>query len=254
MLIASSPILCCICSHLVDCFNHSIPVEKKFSRYKHWFQPHDYFRYPHDTLVIAEFRNPYDWLLAMHNVPHHSPAHAGLEMKDFLSKPWTTKRVGLDMQLKGNEMCQHHFRYKDVISCVHKPEPNVPVDNRHSLDKPFYEMRNDGSGEPYANIMEMRSDKIRNIMEIKDFPGVADLWMVQYEYMLAHGTQEILDRITEWTGVEAKCDAYPPQFRRQRNVTEDFVRYVTAHLNWTVEEYVGYEPTILATEEDDFEE
>lgn len=180
--------------------------------------------------------------MAMHAVPHHSPAHAGLEMEEFLSKKWTTERIGLDLQLKGNEMCQHHFRYKDIVSCVHKPEPNVPVDNRHSLDKPFYEMRNDGSGEPYANIMEMRSDKIRNIMEIKDFPGVADLWMVQYEYMLAHGTQELLDRITEWTGIKPMCDAFPPQFRRQRNMTDDFVQYVTSHLNWTVEELIGYEP------------
>lgn len=234
--------------HLLDCFNHSIPVEKKFTRYKHWFMPRDYFRYPHDTLVIAEFRNPYDWLRAMREVPHHSPAHANLPWKKFLSKPWTMPRIGLDLELKGTEMCQHHFKYKDLISCIHRPVPNATIDERHSLDRPFYEMRNDGSGLPYDNIMELRSDKIRNILEIKDFPGVADLWMVQYEYMVSHGTQQILDRIEEWTGVKPKCDAYPPQFRRQRNMTKDFVQYVTDHLNWTVEELIGYEPTVFVDE------
>jgi len=235
-------------SHLVDCFNYSVPVEKKFSRYKHWFQPKDYFRYPHDTLVIAEFRNPYDWLLAMQDTPHHMPSHANLEWKEFLTKAWTTPRVGLDLKMKGNEMCQHHFEYKDIISCVHKPEPDTPTDNRYSLDKPFYEMRLDGSGKPYDNIMDMRADKIRNIMEIKDFPGVADLWMVQYEYMLWHGTKELLDRITEWTGITPQCKPFPPQRRRQRNMTDEFMQYVTAHMNWTTEEWIGYEPVAPSME------
>mgnify|MGYP005843947633 CR=1 FL=1 len=240
-------------------------MEKKFSRYKHWFQPNDPFRYPHDTLVIAEFRNPYDWLMAMHHVPHHSPAHAGVDWKTFLTKTWTTKRIGLDLKLKGDEMCQHHFQYRDLISCIHKPEPWVPVDNRTSLDKPFYEMRNDGSGEPYDNIMEMRSDKIRNTLEIKDFEGVADLWMIQYEYMLSHGTKELLDRITEWTGVKPKCKPYPPQDRRVREVPEDFIQFITDHLNWTAEAHIGYEPirpirpvsereNVGSTEEEEYDE
>ena len=225
-------------------------MEKKFSRYKHWFQPRDYWRYPHDTLVIAEFRNPYEWLMAMHEVPHHAPAHAAVDLKTFLTKPWTTKRIGLDLKLKGDELCQHHFQYKDLVSCVHKPEPHVPVDNRHSLDKPFYEMRNDGSGKPYDNIMEMRSDKIRNTLEIRDFPGVADLWLVQYEYLLSHGTQGLLQRITEWTGIEPKCNPFPPQIRPRRNLTQFFVQHVTEHLNWTTEAYIGYEPIQEVMDED----
>ena len=228
--------------HLEDCFNHSIPVKKHFSRYKHWFQPKDYWRYPHDTLVVAQFRDPYLWLEAMRAVPHHMPSHAGLDWKPFLEKTWTTPRIGLDLKLKGDEMCQHHYKYRDVISCIHKPEPDAPIDNRHSLDKPFYEMRNDGSGEPYDNIMELRSDKIRDILEIKKFPGVADLWMVQYEYMLAQGTQKLLDHITEWTGIKPQCKAYPPQNRPQRELTKEFVEYVTAHLNWTVEAEIGFVP------------
>ena len=229
-------------SHLHDCFNHSLPVRKTFSRYKHWFQPHDYWRYPHDTLVIAQFRDPYLWLEAMRSIPHHMPAHAGLEWPEFLSKPWTTPRIGLDLELKGDEMCQHHFQYKDIISCIHRPEPERPVDNRHSLDKPLYEMRNDGSGIPYDNITELRSDKIRNILEIRDFPGVADLWILQYEYMLAHGTQQLLDHIEEWTGVKAKCSAFPPQNRPQRGLTTEEIRYINDHLNWTMEAAIGFEP------------
>ena len=99
--------------------------------------------------------------------------------------------------------------------------------------------------------IELRSDKIRNILEIKEFPGVADLWMVQYEFLLSQGTQELLDRITEWTGVEPRCKAFPPQFRRQRNITKEFVYYVTDHLNWTVEAEIGYEPMAIMEENDD---
>lgn len=178
----------------------------------------------------------------MHHVPHHSPSHSGVDWKTFVTKTWTTPRVGLDLELKGDETCQHHFKYKDLISCIHRPEPWKPVDNRTSLDKPFYEMKRDGSGEPYDNIMEMRSDKIRDTLEIKNFEGVADLWMIQYEYMLRTGTKQLLDRITEWTGIQPKCKAYPPQERRQREMPEDFIQFVTDHLNWTTEAFIGYEP------------
>jgi len=53
-------------SHLGTCFNHSIPVRRRLKRYKHWFQdeslPTEPFR---RALVVAMFRNPFDWIEAM---------------------------------------------------------------------------------------------------------------------------------------------------------------------------------------------
>ena len=222
-------------------------MENRLSRYKHWFQYNNPKAYPHDTLVLAQFRNPYDWLKAMQHVPHHSPEHISKHWSVFLSKPWTMDRIGSDLLLTGNEICQENFHYRDIISCVREPLPRTHYNHtlRYSEQQPFYEMRNDGSGIPYNNIMELRADKIRNFLSTSQYPGVADVWVLQYEFLLQTGTQHLLDRISEWTGITPTCEAKPPQIRKQkikeRTVTPDFAAYVRKNLNWTVEKLIGYE-------------
>ena len=246
--------------HISACFGHALPVEKQLTRYKHWFQYPAPERYPHDTLVLAQFRNPYDWLKAMERVPHHAPAHfrlkagADLEKQDsqndwrlFLTKPWTMERFGADLDWDESQMCQENFHYKDLVSCVKEPQPHSFYNHtlRYSEHQPFYEMKNDGSGEPYANIMEMRTDKIRNFLSVADYEGVAALWVVQYEYLLSRGTQHLINRIAEWTGVRPQCQAKPPQARLQKKsrvLSVEFSRFVRLNLNWTVERMIGYEP------------
>ena len=235
-------------------------MEKELTRYKHWFQYPDPTRYPHDTLVLAQFRNPYDWLKAMERVPHHAPAHfrlkpgADYEKQDsqndwrlFLTKEWTMERLGADIGWDESQMCQENFRFKDLVSCVKEPMPHSFYNHtlRYSEHQPFYEMKNDGSGEPYANIMEMRTDKIRNFLDVASYEGVAAVWVVQYEYLLSRGTQHLIDRIAEWTGVQPQCKAKPPQARLQKKsrvLSPDFCKHVRMHLNWTVEQMIGYEP------------
>jgi hypothetical protein len=148
--------------HISECFNYSIPVKRTLTRYKHWFQYNNPDKYPHDTLVIAQFRNPYDWLKAMEHVPHHSPAHlrtaltadtdmrsSGNDWKIFLTKPWTTNRTGEDLKLFGNETCQEDFPYQDIVSCVIEPLPHEHYNHtiRYSEHQPFYEMI-PGTGKP----------------------------------------------------------------------------------------------------------
>lgn len=197
----------------------------------------------------------------MEHVPHHSPAHlrtkqgastndnsASNDWKTFLTKPWTMERAGADLLLKGDEICQEDFPYRDIISCTIEPlsHDHFNYTIRYSEHQPFYEMRNDGSGEPYANILEMRTDKIRNfLLDVPQYNGVADMWTLQYEYLVSTGTQHLLDRIQEWTGIEPKCKAILPQVRPTKStriVRADFAGHIHKHLNWTVEHWIGYEP------------
>lgn len=234
-------------------------VRKKFTRYKHWFQYENPDAYLHDTLVLAQFRNPYEWLKAMEHVPHHSPAHlrtelnasketgqSGNDWKIFLTKEWTMPRVGLDLNVTGNPICQDNFRYRDAVSCYLEPLSLSHYGHtiRYSEHQPFYEMRNDGSGEPYKNILELRTDKIRNFLSLASHPGVADVWALQYEYLVSKGTQHLLDRIEEWTGVKPKCSAKEPQYRapkKSRKISREFAAHIRQNLNWTVESWVGYQ-------------
>jgi len=241
-------------SHLSNCFGHALTVKKELTRYKHWFQYDDPSKYPHDTLVVAQFRNPYDWLKAMQHVPHHSPAHLPSDntWEEFLTKSWTTERMGTDLWPNRTEhptktVCQQHFLYRDIVSCDLEPLPHSYYDHkiRYSEHQPFYELRNDGSGEAYDNILEMRTDKIRNFLSVADYEGVTDVWVVQYEYLVHKGTQHFLNRMAEWTGVEPKCEPKPPQIRtpkKSRILEPEFARHIREHLNWTVEGWIGFKP------------
>lgn len=195
--------------------------------------------------------------------PHHAPAHirtqanatyqmkgAGNDWRIFLTKPWTTERIGKDLLLTGNETCQEHFMYRDIVSCIREPVPKSHYKHKlkYSEQTPFYEMRNDGSGEPYDNILEMRSDKIRNFLSVRDYDGVADVWVLRYEDLLRKGTHQLLDQIEEKTGVKPNCKAHPPQTervnKRLRQISPGFAAHVRKHLNWTVEGWIGYEPDL----------
>lgn len=199
----------------------------------------------------------------MEEIPHHSPAHlrthpnstyetkgAGNDWRIFLTKPWTTERIGEDLLLHGNETCQEDFLYRDVVSCITRPLPKSQYNHKINFgeDVPFYEMRNDGSGEPYDNILEMRTDKIRNHLSVKNYEGVADLIVSRYENLVNKGTRHLLDRIEEVTGVKPNCQAYPPQAGRVNErllqITPGFAAHVREHLNWTVEGWIGFEPEL----------
>mmetsp|Transcript_8987 Transcript_8987/g.21874 ORF Transcript_8987/g.21874 Transcript_8987/m.21874 type:complete len:351 (-) Transcript_8987:318-1370(-) len=246
-----------IYGHLGLCFNHTIPVHRSLSRYKHWFQYDDASKIPSDTLSIAMFRDPMTWTWAMKAVPHHAPAHIDLPWDKFVTKEWTTERLykdeaWRDEQMKLNKahgrICQEDFHYHEIVSCLIRPYPEgfwgTHRKHRFSQHQPFYEMRvNDPKGRPYKNILEMRADKIRNFVESAAYSNVEGFWHFQYESLLKTGTKELVENIERATGVKrhpGKCKIYEPQDRRKREMDPEFLDYMADHVDWTAEALIGY--------------
>jgi len=236
--------------HLGECFNHTVPIRRRLTRYKHWFQ-HETDRkdrqYDH-SLVINEFRNVYHWTEAMRKVPHHAPNHVDLKWKEFVTRTWTMDRVGKDLDMTEEEkvgrVCQEDFYYKDIITCNQRPYPdgywNASHKHRYSEHQPFYEMRNDGSGEPYDNILEFRAAKTRNLLSVINFPWVEDMWVIRYEDLLAEGTKQIISAVEKATGVKATCMASPPQNRKKRSIDKGMKKWLDDHVDWDAEGLIGY--------------
>ena len=260
-----------------ECFNHTIAIERKLKRYKHWFQDENVGE-PIEprTLVVALFRNPFEWVEAMRkkvrtflceddsircilvlksqlslfyhaSKPHHAPAHMFIEdWREFVSKPWTMKRVGKDLNMSIEDrskknVCQEYFMYKDVISCHTRPYDEDFFNKTHfSEHQPFYEMRNDGSGQPFDNILKMRAAKIRNFLATKNYADVEKLIVLQYERLVESGTKGLIQNIVDLTGVEAKCGVYPPQDRRKRHIDRELIQYLMKNLDWDAENMLGY--------------
>lgn len=239
--------------HLKECFDHSIPVNRQLTRYKHWFQDEHIVdnRVTNGTLVLAMFRNPFEWIEAMRARPHHASEHIHLGWEEFVTKPWTMERVGFDLNMTEDEKndpkaCQEDFMYRDIISCHVRPYPKGSFEKTYmSNHQPFYEMRNDGSGDPFKNILEMRAAKNLNFLSVKDYRAVKELWLIQYEALSEGGTAEVIRDIEKMTGATAKCRAYPPQNRKRRNISKDEIKYIEEHVSWEAENAIGYSKTGL---------
>lgn len=193
--------------------------------------------------------------------PHHASNHMELNWKDFISRPWTMERVGRDLDVMNDRtertldtvVCQEKFQFRDVVSCHQKPYPSdhrfrnkTRTGHRFSEHQPFYEMRNDGSGVPYANLLEMRAAKIRNMLNTSNYRGVRKLDIVRYEDLVARGTGGIIGRLEALTEIRARCATVPSQNRVRRKGVMDLetVQYVTEHIDWHAERLIGYNHSI----------
>ena len=147
-------------------------------------------------------------------------------------------------QKSDGRVCQENFQYKDIVTCNLRPYPdgywNATHKHRYSEHQPFYEMRNDGSGEPYDNILEFRAAKIDNFLSVSQYPWVKDLWVLRYETLLLEGTKPIIAAIEKITGVKATCDPSPPQSRKKRKVDKDLQKWLKQHVDWDMEGRIGY--------------
>jgi len=243
-----------IYEHLGECFNHSIPVHRRLTRYKHWFQDERVGFITKDTLAIAMFRNPFEWVEGMRKKPHHAPMHMYLPWEDFITRPWTMKRAGsdltLDEEVKQKQFgCQEHFNFNDLISCEKRPyaEGFFKQATRYSEHQPFYEMRNDGSGEPFDNLLEMRAAKIRNFLSVVSYENVNKLMILQYEELLREGTDQLIRKIEELSGKMANCNPTPPQIRAHRKINSRLFHQLLDRIDWDAEKLIGYSATGIQT-------
>ena len=173
-------------------------------------------------------RDPYYWVDAMRRKPWHATEHFGLNWKDFVSKPWTMDRVGLDLEIDGvvvdtassgndprpNVTCQENYQYHQIVSCIAFPFPkdhyfmfkgeSKKQRNMFERSRPFYEMHYD-TGKPYDSLLELRRDKILNFLSTTNYSHVRDHVVVNYEKLIREGTGFLVKYVEAATGAKATC-------------------------------------------------
>eukprot|EP00550_Attheya_septentrionalis_P004436 CAMPEP_0198282728 /NCGR_PEP_ID=MMETSP1449-20131203/2497_1 /TAXON_ID=420275 /ORGANISM="Attheya septentrionalis, Strain CCMP2084" /LENGTH=464 /DNA_ID=CAMNT_0043979103 /DNA_START=205 /DNA_END=1599 /DNA_ORIENTATION=- len=266
-----------ITDELIRCFPQ-MKVQSRLLRWKHWFQDDDNQEH-FTTLVLAQFRDPYEWAEAMRHVAHHSPNHLYYngdfngEWEEFITKPWTMGQRPLrDLAIKNKDapnICYEHFNYNELESCIEggndDPEYKAmfdtktglnkngfPIDDPHdfSANKPIYELKRDGSGKPFANMMDMRSAKIYNHLATNDWNWVKETVAVQYEKLLWEGTEDLIARFEKITNLTRQCTPSQPQKRPKRLIDPRFINWITDNIDWDAEALLGYEKRPYQTEED----
>jgi hypothetical protein len=236
-----------ITSHLKDCFGDQVKVLNRYTRYKHWFQYEDTKLYTsNSTVVVALVRNPYDWLESMRKKPYHSPNHFDLDWETFVTKPWGMERGNADKKLiqdglTHNTTCIHRFPFENIIPCS-KLDRNMYNGTQRSGKNigVNYELNQDGSGNAYGSILQLRSDKIRNFLNVSSFDAVHAFYPVQFEFMVTQGTSELIDELEKVTGFKARCHRVTPHLLQEREYDSSFIQWVNDNLDWDTEELIGY--------------
>lgn len=224
-------------NHLRRCFGDDLRVHMGFTRFKHWFQYNNTDMEENESraLVVAQFREPYSWVEAMRRENHHAPLHADLIWQQFVTRKWWMPRPPKDEPLANEtgRVCGQQFHYNEVVPC------SESVFRRRG-GHPRYELRVDGSGQPYDSVVQLRRDKIRNFLESAQYAGVAGHLTVRYEDVVTNGSCDILSRIEKATGVSAKCKAKPPQNLSVRNYDPRYVKWMNDNVDWSTEALIGY--------------
>lgn len=278
-------------SDIQRCFKSmpNIKVHRDFIRSKHFFQPiladdkKDYTR----SIVVAVFRDPVDWVAAMHEKPYHSPNHikgfgalpggtaAGDEIiplpwKDFVTRYWLTKRSQQDLDLiqtgqhvKQTNSCAgvEHFAFNEVVPCEFGNRPGdgdveIPESRLRGF-WPVYELRRDGSGKPFQNVLELRREKIVNfLLEIPLLYGsnLGGYVAVRYEDLVKNGTEYLLEELSAMVGLGSgggenagrlpegcvPSKGQPDKFLSQRYIPSGFRDWILEHIDHDVEKLLGY--------------
>lgn len=239
-------------SHLQKCFPRVRFTNNPF-RWKHWFQDESIEKYDNERfVVVAQFRNPYTWTEAMRSFPHHAPVHFHLDWPDFVNLEWTMPRHGEDVKYNGwtAETSQQYasgtcrageFLPHQVIPCM---ADRTAVSTRGIKMQSLYELRNDGSGKPYRNILEMRKEKIENFLDVANFDRVQDLFVVRYEEAKLDGTATLIQQLEVALDQKAACSPINgDKSFRERTIPESFREYLKTHVDWETEAKIGYFPT-----------
>ena len=192
------------------------------------------------------FRDPYDWVEAMRERPHHAHTHIDMGWKDFVSKPWVGPRGPADkakMQKAKEEgkvieyaSCLAGYKFDEVVPC--SVEDSVANEGYSNY---MYELMHDGSHRAYGSIIDLRREKILNFLEVPKFHGVHAFFPERYEALNLRGTAGLLAQLEELTGLKAKCEPIKGTgVVKHKNVDPEYTKWMNKFVDWDVEGMIGY--------------
>jgi hypothetical protein len=262
-----------IMRELQECFPRKkfhVRTHRDFIRAKHFFQPvresRDYnFQ---NNILIAVFRDPIEWTAAMIEKPYHSPNHVAgfdnvttaiipLPWQDFVSRRWKMSRSDSDFDMDliksgrveetfSRQICKQQFTLPEVVPCRYDNTSTLVPEERLRGYEPIYELRRDGTGRSFENILELRSEKIFNfLVELPLLVKLGGFSAVRYEDLLRNGTQSFLEQIGRIMGIDelpASCKPTPPQPQRlgARKIPDGLKEWVNQHVDVERERLLGY--------------
>lgn len=186
------------------CFD--IPVTWDFG-WKHFFG-HDTDKIKKEgdnTLFIGIVRNPYDWLMSLHEILHHVPLE-NHEINNFLLNEWYS--LNLEKESK-------------------------------NFGKEYEEDKNWKTKKRYKNIFELRKNKMEYLYN--EMPQIAKNYMLlKYEDLHKHQNQ-IISYISDHFGLKVvNKNVIRFKKNKSRKIEREIKKIIDKNINWKIESKMGY--------------
>jgi hypothetical protein len=175
--------------------------------------------------------------------------------EEFVSKPWAMKNRSLQdyqilEEMKQNPQkafpCRSGLKFHEVMPCRFDPG-SIPKDLVR-MQNPVYELKRGGENdEPYANILELRSDKIVNfLLEVGLIPDLRGYLAVRFEDLMRNGTRTFLEQVGQivfgLSELPPECQPQEPkpEMLGRRKIPDGLRKWVEEHLVLHTERLLGY--------------
>ena len=100
------------------------------------------------------------------------------------------------------------------------------------------------NGQPFGSIIDLRTAKLKNHHGVlQSWPSVQKMIQVSYESTAKDFKTRLLHEILEFTGWSADLpcsgNAMPPSLERSKDMTIEFVEFVSGRADWETEQKVA---------------
>jgi len=199
---------------LTDMVSGSLGINNLWKyNWKHWFPEWDKIENTDtsSTLFIVLSRDPYEWVAAMNQTPHHAvPRLKGLDIDTFIKEEWECEWTQRD----------------------------VPwIDESLNFTEMMNE-RNPDTGERIKNVIELRNYKNREFLLLKE--KVEHVYYVRYEDMLISPVKIINEMILNYPVRPIRPINPQAKKAQQRNLTPYAIQFINDNINWDYEKELGY--------------
>ena len=204
-----------------------------------------------------------------HSIQKSYVGHDLLDWKDFVNRPLhliehddeDNKPTDKDDVAK-LKTCQKGYALNTVSPCrgnsnyVPKPLHNIPkAFLRHlpfDINNPIYE-HNPIDGRPFENLLQLRTEKVRNFLSLPERWELAGIGFIQYDSLLGNGLKSLTEDIGRTLGIPndneknnnaSTCPSVAPFEKDPYNLTDDYKDWVTKAVNWDVENLIGYHRSV----------
>ena len=167
----------------------------------------------------------------------------------LVGSKWVFKVKNEAMKDAKGRNCTEYYHYWENVFCVqgsridpdfkemYKKNRKVIFVNGHLS---FYKWNWDQTGTPYERVLDLRRDKIKNFLSVKDWDRVTNLIPVNYEKLVNEGMGFLLKDIVQRLGETRACKVFPPQARMHNPLTLEYLQYIDDHVDWNTEALIGY--------------